>query len=372
MISAKIHWLHLVMGEIGGAGKSWFAKLLLEAYISLKVPYHVVDCDESTPNVGRAYDRPNYDPVKIAEHEKLVVAAELELKPLIQAVFHAAKVMADAPGQLKIAQAAFAQSNSADNLKASEDAVKVMTEAPGLHEQAVKALDEARFAKMPPPLRERIYFISEGIDDLDLPSEMIGMAMKKDTVVNFPAQVGKPANNWIEGSGLLSMTKYGLNTVCWFVAKPTVQSMEQLRELHEFHKGNLKIVLVKNHFVGLNGNWDRVIDDVMKAFLDNAGIIQLDLRSVALNVQQRQYIDTDYATFSELIDEEDRRLVFHEKNKISEYLRSTIESILGTGLLPIAVASESVADTIPKVNRSKKTAANNSDPEPNVETANNG
>lgn len=52
--------IHFVGGEIGGAGKSTFCMLLIEAFMFHKLPYHFRDTDRTTPNVGWAYDPKNY------------------------------------------------------------------------------------------------------------------------------------------------------------------------------------------------------------------------------------------------------------------------------------------------------------------------
>jgi hypothetical protein len=254
MTFAKAHYLHLVMGEIGGVGKSWFTKLLIEAYKDLCLEHDVVDCDETTPNVGRAYDRPNYHPDCIGEYEP----------------------------------------------------------------------------------RKPIYFISENLNDRDLPSEIIGMAMKKDVIVNTPAQVGKVVNAWIQDSGLLAMREHGLNTICWFVGKPTNQQIEQLRSLHTIHNGELKIVFAKNNFVGHAGSWKSIMDDHTLDFLETAGIQHIDISDLRLNEEQRRLIDQEYAVFSELASPDDQRLQLHEKMKFAQYLKTMIATIIGTGLLPVA------------------------------------
>jgi hypothetical protein len=331
-MSAKIHYLHLVMGEIGGVGKSWFTKMLIETYISLKFEYLIVDCDETTPNVGRAYDRPNYDPGCIAEYDAQVAKATGDLKPLLQAVTDAAKFLADAPKAEKKAQLAHDKEMSPETGAAL---IKIQNAAVS-HQTAVDAYEKAKLEKIPTPPRKPIYFISESMDSRDLPSTMIGMAMEKDTIVNLPAQVTKVVNSWIQDSGLLSMDEYGLNTICWFVGKPTAASIEQLRSLHAIHDGKLKIVLVKNNFVGHAGSWGDVMDDLTLNFLKTAGIQQLDITDLRLNDEQRTLIDQQYAVFSELAAADDKRLLFHEKMKIRQYLTKTISTIVGTGLLPDA------------------------------------
>ena len=326
----SIKYLHLVMGEIGGVGKSWFCKMLIEVYISCHLDYLIVDCDETTPNVGRAYDPPNYDPACIADYESRATQAQAELKSLLDAVTDAAKFVEDLPKLLKKAQA----NHTKEQTSETEAALALINNAVPKHKAAVDAYEKAKLEKMPTPPRKPIYFISESMDSRDLPSTMIGMAMEKDTIVNLPAQVTKVVNSWIQDSGLLSMTEYGLNTICWFVGKPTKASIEQLRSLHAAHDGKLKIVLVKNNFVGHAGNWDEVMDDVTINFIETAGILSINITDLRLNDEQRTLIDQQYATFSGLADPDDKRLLFHEKMKIRQYLIKTIATIIGTGLLP--------------------------------------
>jgi hypothetical protein len=52
--------IYFVGGEVGGAGKTTFCMLLLEAYLKYSLPYHFRDADRSTPNVGWAYDSEHY------------------------------------------------------------------------------------------------------------------------------------------------------------------------------------------------------------------------------------------------------------------------------------------------------------------------
>jgi hypothetical protein len=52
--------IYFVGGEIGGAGKSTFCMLLIEAFLRWNISYHFRDADRSTPNVGWAYDPENY------------------------------------------------------------------------------------------------------------------------------------------------------------------------------------------------------------------------------------------------------------------------------------------------------------------------
>ena len=324
-------YLHLVFGEIGGVGKSWFCKMLVEAYISLTLDYSVVDCDETTPNVGRAYDPANYDPATIADYRSRVLQVEAELKPLFDEVVATAQVLENAPKLMKKAQLNY---NNEKNDE-TQAALALVTNAEPIHKAAVEAYEKAKREKMPIPPRKPIYFMSETMDDRDLPSTMISIAMKKDTIVNLPAQVTKLVNSWMEDSGLLSMSEYGLETICWFVGKPIKASIEQLRSLHAIHEGRLKIVLVKNNFVGHAGSWGEVLDDVTTSFIKTAGIISIDILDLRLNDEQRMLIDQEYATFSGLVDKDDTRLLFHEKMKIRQYLQRTIATIVGTGLLPV-------------------------------------
>lgn len=332
MVFAKLNLLHLIVGEIGGVGKSWFCKMLIEAYISLLREYYIVDCDETTPNVGRAYDPDNYDPAALSKYQERVKVAEKGLKPYLAAVKAAEKFAAAAPSLLADAEVLYKQQQT----PAAEKALADIKGAKQSLAAAVAAFEQAKRELTPVPPRKPIYFISEDMDDRDRPSAMIGLAMERDTIVNLPAQVTKVVNSWIRDSGLLAMTEDGLDTICWFVAKPTKASIEQLIALHDFHEGMLKIVLVKNNFVGHAGNWNTVLDELMLAQLDDRRIVSIDIQDLRLNEEQRYTIDQEYAVFSELTQKDDPRLLFHEKAKIRQYLYRTIATIVGTGLLPEA------------------------------------
>jgi hypothetical protein len=332
--------LHLVMGEIGGAGKSWFAKILIEAYISLFKDYIVVDADESTPNVGITYDPNNYSPVKIQEYNDKLAKAELELLPLIKAVSTARldiKVTADKLKQSQVEHAANPVKEQEDALKIAKESSKKALEKLANVE---KTLEAARKKNAVIPLQKRIHFSADRPEDRELPNEILDwmLEQEKDAIVNLPAQVGKAVNNWIRSSGLIEeeMLSEGIGTICWFVGKPTNQSIEQLIALKEFHGDKLKVVLVKNLYENHAGSWSDVLTQTILDRLESMNISSINLPHMGITLEQRIVIDSNYVTFSDLASDKDTNFKHLMKGRTRMYLKQAIAEITATGLLPVA------------------------------------
>ena len=334
MSSVKIHFIHLVAGEIGGVGKSFFCKMLIEAFQFMNLAHWIIDCDETTPNVGRTYDPSNYDPAKIAEYHAKVATIEKELQPLVQKVIDAETTLIEAPDILKAAQNHYNLVEDGASSAAVVTAQAALNSAPENLKQAKVNLAQARKAKYPIPLLPRIYFIGETADEQELPNKLLTLAQKNNLIVNLPAQVTKTVNRWIQDSDLLEGVKEdGVETICWFVAKPTKASIEQLRDLYNFHKGKLQVVLVKNNYTGHGGNWDDVIDPLIKAWLKSSNIRTIEMENLRLSDDARSIIDGQYPILSELTQEGDDRVPYDVRKKLSKYLRVMIEAIVTTGLL---------------------------------------
>lgn len=47
--------IHLIDGEKGGVGKSFFAKTLIEYFLNQKIPYTLIDADQTNPDVHQLY-----------------------------------------------------------------------------------------------------------------------------------------------------------------------------------------------------------------------------------------------------------------------------------------------------------------------------
>lgn len=59
--------IHIIDGEKGGVGKSFFAKVLIEYFISLNISHTIVDADTTNPDISRQYPNNSH----IAEFSEL-------------------------------------------------------------------------------------------------------------------------------------------------------------------------------------------------------------------------------------------------------------------------------------------------------------
>lgn len=337
MISTKIRFLHLVMGEIGGVGKSWFTKILIEAYISLLKDYIVIDADESTPNVGITYDPDNYSPIKIQEYNDKVAKAESDLTPLVKTVTQARLAVKTTIAEQEKALTTYNLSKSGEDNTKANDATKAAVDAPKKLQTAEKALESARKKGMPKPLQKRIHFIPSRLEDRQLPNEILDWMLERerDAIVNLPAQVTKSVNSWIRSSGLLEseMLAEGIKTVCWFVGKPSIQSIEQLIKLREFHGDKLTIVLVKNHYEHHTGSWSDVLTPSVLDIIESMKIVQIDLPHFGLSIEQQNIVDDNYVRFCDLVKPENEDFKHLIKTRLKTYLKHTTEQIVLTKLI---------------------------------------
>lgn len=79
--------IHLIDGEKGGVGKSFFAKILVEYFLEEKIPYTLIDADQTNPDVQKLYPKGAHrtifsDVEKKSHHADLIFESALK-KPVI-------------------------------------------------------------------------------------------------------------------------------------------------------------------------------------------------------------------------------------------------------------------------------------------------
>lgn len=79
--------LNLVGGEVGGVGKSFFCRILVEYHLKSKMPFYLIDADRTTPNVSIAYKEylhPSADGFYFTEDIDLGSRADILLQLLLE------------------------------------------------------------------------------------------------------------------------------------------------------------------------------------------------------------------------------------------------------------------------------------------------
>lgn len=269
--------LHLVTGEIGGAGKSMFTKMLIECYQLMGIDYHLVDADRTTPNVGLCYDRENYQLATVAA-------------------------------------------------KAGQRKGQVGKDLIG---------------------DNRIHF-SEDLDDFSIADRLIDLAIEKDVIVNLPAQVSGIINKWIDACDLLGniKTDLGIETIAWFVARPSSRAIELLEADYLYHQKKMQFVLVKNQLRGTGAKWENILTESIQEFLKTENIAQIELPELILAPHERDLFDREYPTFSELLGSTDKRLGIASKMRTRKFLAEAIENIQSTNLVKAKYPLVKVENTL--------------------------
>jgi hypothetical protein len=325
------NYLDFVTSEIGGSGKSFYSKVLAHFFGIKCLKYIVVDADESTPNVGRAYNKPNYDLILIGSHAERLAKGTKDLLVYQTAVEDAKLLLRKASDfsllaeddhnrdslsqeKIDIADLALADKEAAEaKLKIAEDNLALKT----------KEL-------IPPKLLPSICFVSKEADDFTSPDKLLDIAFDyPNTIVNLPAQVSASVNRWMKRSSLLDeVKKDGVLTTFWFVARPTHAAMEILESIWNFHDRKLQIVLVKNHHEQAGAlKWaDFDKDPRVSKFLSEAKFPIVNMPDLTFCKADADLFNDQYLTFDELMEQASRG----GKYRTKAFLREIGESIDAT------------------------------------------
>jgi hypothetical protein len=336
-MSANNHLLLLILGEFGGVGKSWFTKLLLEAFIKLGLTWDFVDCDRTNPNVGYAYDPDNYRQAAIDKYWSDLAAldADPEVEHLIRAVADAKVAAGKAGSDLDAARKAYEKSQVHKTKEALNVAQSTFNAAPGIYEAAVIALEQFKAAKVARPApRQRIYFDGKTVAEQQLPDELIELALVKDTIVNLPAQTANWLDRWIVTSGLLNMEKDGLTSIFWFVVKPQPDrgSLGQFYNFCNTHP-SAKVVLVKSRPT-VECSWDGYLTELDLQFIANRKIVIVDIGFLELNPVTDDLLHKEYKRFSDLVQMRTPKFGVTKSQRVQTYLDASTTAIINTQLLP--------------------------------------
>lgn len=191
--------------------------------------------------------------------------------------------------------------------------------------------------------RDLVYF-SEDLDDFSIPDRLLDLASERDVIVNMPAQVSNIVNKWIDACDLLGKvkTELGIETIGWFVARPSSGSLKLLKADYEYHQGKMQYVLVKNQLRGTGSKWEDLLDQDLLEFLASANIPSIELPELILAPQERDLFDREYPTYSALIAPADKRLGIASKMRMKKFLAEAIAQIESTHSL-----GENECDTVP-------------------------
>jgi hypothetical protein len=183
-----------------------------------------------------------------------------------------------------------------------------------------------------PDITETIFFSEDDKRSYDV-DRIFQLAESRPVLVNLPAQVDAPLNDWIERNGLLDEDFAELEIYKWFVCTGEPDSVALFKNSTQALDGKIRHVLVKN--MGPTGayeaSWQRLNEDkALSDFIEKHGVISMEL--LPLHKKDAEIIVVGQMTFKKAIAPEENveRLA---KRRLKIYREKVFTSIRETGLL---------------------------------------
>ena len=183
-----------------------------------------------------------------------------------------------------------------------------------------------------PEITEKIFFSEDEKRSYNADS-IFKLSEVKPVIVNLPAQVEAPLNDWISRNGLLEEDFSDLKIYKWFVCTGEPDSIELFKKSVTALDGKIEHVLVKN--MGPTGayeaSWQRLKEDkALCDFLEKHGVISMEL--LPLHKKDAEIIVVGQMTFFKAIapDSEVERLA---KRRLRIYRDKVFDAIAATGLI---------------------------------------
>ena len=149
-------------------------------------------------------------------------------------------------------------------------------------------------------------------------------AIKKDVVVNLPANCQANVKYWLENTVLFDLEAFkedGVRLILWFVSTGLEESFIKCRELVEKFNGNVDIILVKNLGRGKN-NWITNQDNKIYKKLNESSILEFELPALAAS--EVAYINSNKLTYAQYLSCERSRLM---KRRVTGFLSNFNEQL---------------------------------------------
>jgi hypothetical protein len=290
----KIPTVHITNGEIGGIGKSTFAKILAEFYRSHQQVFTIVDMDASTPNVAQAYARD-------------IVAAWAETRTT-------------PPVGLVINDFFGAKSSSTVKTPTKKKAVEsVNSIAELLSEQIVLSAEPSKAY-----LGDRLL-------------EIITTDPQIDTILSMPAQIDRGLRYWLDKNNIdrhIGSGDLPFQIVNWWVSNGSEESMKLLADFIDSYP-HIKHVMVANRgIVTAVPNWRFFTPSARLTKHAQAGNLQgISIELLALDPNLMAQAQREQLTYAEIMDLP--KVSSFVRLRIKDWLAESFAVIRATGLCSI-------------------------------------
>ncbi|HAA28529.1 MAG TPA: hypothetical protein DCE56_13660 [Cyanobacteria bacterium UBA8553] len=185
-----------------------------------------------------------------------------------------------------------------------------------------------------PEITEKIFFSEDDKRSYDV-DRIFQLAETRPVLVNLPAQVDAPLNDWIERNGLLDEDFDELEIYKWFVCTGEPDSVALFKNSTQALNGKIRHVLVKN--MGRTGahelTWNRLAtDNELLEFVKTHNVVEMTLDP--LHAEDADIIVVKGFSFDAAINSPLGGSVSKlAKRRLKVYREKVFTSIRGTGLL---------------------------------------
>ncbi|WP_072013957.1 hypothetical protein [Myxosarcina sp. GI1] len=185
--------------------------------------------------------------------------------------------------------------------------------------------------------REAIF--SENEKHEDKAKSIYLTAIKKQTLVNLPAQIINPFQDWFEKNELFALApEDGVEFVLWFVCSGGYDSLMLLKQYFKYFRGQVSYVLVKNW--GICDDWESLdTNEYLQSQIQEYGVRVIDFPKFIGN-RTRNIIDEKNLTFGAA--RENREFDSIDRQRVKSFLKKAYLAFDDAGVFQIASVNKPI------------------------------
>ena len=157
-------------------------------------------------------------------------------------------------------------------------------------------------------------------------------AIRKPTLVNFPAQILNPLKEWFERNDLFELAKEdGVEFVFWFVCNGGYDSLNLLNLHFQYFDYKVNYVLVKNW--GLCDDWESLdTNDFLQSKIQEYGVKVIDFPKF-IGMKTKNFIDEKSLTFSAAREHKDFNSI--DRQRVKSFLKKSYQEFDNAGIFQV-------------------------------------
>lgn len=165
-------------------------------------------------------------------------------------------------------------------------------------------------------------FFSENEKYEDQANSIYYSGIKKQTLVNCPAQILNPLKNWFETNDLFELAKDdGVEFVFWYVCNGSYDSLNLLKEHFTYFEQKVNYVLVKNE--GVCDDWESLdSNDYLQSKIQEYGVKTINFPKF-VGMRTKNIIDEKSLTFGAAREDKDFSSI--DRQRVKSFLKKAYQ-----------------------------------------------